>query len=575
MKNLKMKKIFSAIILSGLMLASCDFQHPVPNVLPDPVFDVRGLQEYDAISIYEEVPVDLSFSRVFGVSKEITINLAVDESLLTEHNTLYASNYTLMPEEYYECPESVVFYGNIKKDTMTVKVFVDKLVKEKGLEAANNMIIPVRMAEASMDVEDAASAGNVLIKMNIDTPKIEVNVPETKSLEFISAFPLTQTVQIAADANFTTLDTKKVSVVADETKVAAFNTANGTSHVILPAASYEIKGATFDKETKQALIDVVFDCASLSDANTYILPLVMKQDGGYELTQDNPIYVVVSLTELKISVVGGGELVQKATAKGSMTASINSPITSDFAINFKYEPSKVAEYNAAHGTSYGAPDASKVKVTASAITAGELEGTVDFEIDWADKPYDDGELLLLPLTLDGIKEGTQIVGETTVYVELTKTLTGNWTVEAIEPMKPAAVNGTWTALVGSTIWLADGKTPVNGVTKPVSNDAEAKQKYVFVYGGGWTDGLLYFNIDFENEIADKPGCYPIVDMRDRPDGNDTVTPYNCYFDATNEEFHWDFTVTGYWSPGGPGGSKLQDASHVPGEAKYGRMHSKQ
>jgi hypothetical protein len=97
MKNYKMKKIFSAILFSGLMFASCDFQHPVPNVLPDPVFDARGLQEYDAISIYEEVPVELSFTRVFGVSKEIMIDLAIDETLIADHNTLYSSNYTLMP----------------------------------------------------------------------------------------------------------------------------------------------------------------------------------------------------------------------------------------------------------------------------------------------------------------------------------------------------------------------------------------------------------------------------------------------------------------------------------------------
>ena len=320
--------------------------------------------------------------------------------------------------------------------------------------------------------------------------------------------------------------------------------------------------------------DIEFDCASLSEDNTYILPLVMKQTATYEVTQDAPVYVVVELAELKISVVGGGELVTVKNKKGAITAAINSPITSDFAVNFKYDAAKVAEYNAANGTSYVAPDASKVTVTASAVPAGQLETAVSFEIDWADKAYDDGVALLLPLTLDGILEGTVIVGEPTVYVELVKTLSGVWTVDKIETVHRAAVQGSWGELVGSTIWLADGTTPVNKVTKPASGHGH---KYVLIYGGEnyWVDGLLYFNVDFTAEIEGKPGCYPITDLRDRAAGNDQITVYNCYFDNNKEELFFDFTILGWWGPGGGGGGALEDPSHVPGYIKSGRMHSKQ
>lgn len=573
MKN-KMKKIFSAILLSGLMLTSCEFHHPEAIVLPDPSFDVSGLQEYAAISIYEEVPVDLSLSRVYGVSKEMQINISIDEALIAEHNELYGSSYTLMPAEYYECPTQAAFDANTKTTKLPVKVFVKDLVADKGLEAANNMVIPVNMVSASEEIEDAANMGKVIMKMKIDTPKIEVDVPETSKLEFISAFPIKQTVQVAAAANFTTLDVTKVAFKADEAKVDAFNTANGTSHVLLPAGTYTIKEDVFDAEALSLVSDIEFDCASLSEDNTYLLPLVMTQTDVYEVTQSAPVYVVVELAELKISVVGGGEALEVNNSKGALTAAINSPITSDFSINFKYDAEKVAEYNAANGTSYEAPEASKVTINASAIPAGELEGTVKFAIDWADKVYDDGVKLLLPLTLDGILEGTTIVGDPTVYVVLTKTLSGVWTVEEVETVHRACVQSGWGELVGSTIWLADGQTPVNKVTKPASGHGH---KYVLIYGGEnyWTDGLLYFNIDFNNEMPDKPGCYPIVDMRDRSEGWDQITPYNCFFDAVNEELHWDFTILGWWGPGGGGGAALEDPSHVPGYIKSGRMHSKQ
>ncbi len=571
-----MKKIFSAILLSGLVFASCEFQYPEPMVLPDPVFDTNGLQEYEAISIYEEVPIDLSISRVYGLSKKMELNVAIDESLITEHNQLYGSSYTLMPAEYYELPATAVFEANTKSTEVPVKVYVEQLVADKGLAAANNMILPIRMSSPVEEIEDAATKGTVLMKMSIDTPKIEVDVPETSTLEFISAFPIKQTVKVAAQANFTTLDVQKVKFEVDETKVAAFNAANETNHVLLPANTYTIKEDAFNAEEMSLLSEIEFDCASLSEDNTYILPLVMTQTDVYEVTQTAPVYVVVELAELKISVVSGGELVTVKNRKGVMTAVLNSPITSDFDVNFRYDAAKVAEYNAANGTSYEAPDASKITITPSVVPAGELQAEVAFEIDWADKPYDDGLSLLLPLTLDGILEGTTIIGEKTVYVELIKTLSGNWIVEEVETVHRAAVSGTWGELVGSTIWLADGVTPVDKVTKPAS---DANHKYVFVYGGGWTDGIMYFDVDFANEIEGKPGCHPIINMQDRvqagwPGGYDTVTQYNCYFDGVNEEFHWDFTILGWWGPGGGGGAALEDPSHVPGYIKSGRMHSK-
>lgn len=571
MKNYKMKKIFSAILFSGLMFASCEFQHPVPNVLPDPVFDARGLQEYDAISIYEEVPVELSFTRVFGVSKEIKIDLAIDETLIADHNNLYGSNYILMPEEYFVCPESISFESNTKTAKGVIKVLVDELVKDKGLEAANNMLIPVRMGDTSEALDAESTDGNVLIKLNIDTPKVDVEVPAAKSLSFISAFPITQTVTISAATNFNTLDVQKVSVVVDESKVAAYNTANGTDYVLLPASFYQIKTVVFDSENCAVTADVDFSCATVDADKKYILPLVMTTN-SYELTQETPVYVLVQLDELKISVVNGGELLAFGKKNGTLTAAINSPVTSDFAINFQYDAAKVAEYNTANGTSYVAPDASKVTINASAIAAGNLEGTVDFAIDWADFPYDNGQKMLLPLTLCDVLEGTVLEGPQTIYVELTKTVTGVWSVDEITPMHAAATNGTWGKLVGNTIWLADGQTTVGGVAKPKSDNG---QKYVFIYGGGWSDGTIYFDIDFENEVEGKPGCHPIINMQDRPSGSDEVVAYNCYFDSVKEEFWWDFVVKGWWSPGGYGGTPLKDPSHVPGEAKFGRMHSKQ
>ena len=170
--------------------------------------------------------------------------------------------------------------------------------------------------------------------------------------------------------------------------------------------------------------------------------------------------------------------------------------------------------------------------------------------------------------------GTVVDENNTVYMELVKTLSGVWTVEPITPDQPAAVQSSWTALVGSTIWLADGKTPVNSKIQQPSGKGH---KYVLIYGGEryWTDGLLYFNVDFTTEMEGRPGCYPIVDISDRAGAWDKIHVYTNYFDSVNEEFHFDIIICANSAPGIKEGKPLEDPSHIPGFAKYGRMYNRQ
>ena len=169
-------------------------------------------------------------------------------------------------------------------------------------------------------------------------------------------------------------------------------------------------------------------------------------------------------------------------------------------------------------------------------------------------------------------QGTVVDANNTVYVELVKTLAGEWTVEPITPDKPAAVQSYWSALMGSTIWLADGKTPVNSKVQQPSGQGH---KYVIIYGGKWTDGLLYFNVDFTTEIEGMPGCYPLVDFRDRVGGHDKINAFTNYFDSVKEEFHFDFVICAASAPGIHADKPLEDPSHIPGFAKYGRMYNRQ
>ena len=84
-----MKRIYM-ILCATILVASCKFELPIPDVIPNPAFGVSGLQRIPTVTIYETTDVDIELSRTYGLSKEITLDLAVDESLVNEYNRLYS-----------------------------------------------------------------------------------------------------------------------------------------------------------------------------------------------------------------------------------------------------------------------------------------------------------------------------------------------------------------------------------------------------------------------------------------------------------------------------------------------------
>lgn len=567
--------IFSAVA-AFFALYACQAELPPIVINPDPVFDINGTYTVNTISIYDEEEVVITVSRVYGLSKEVEMTVGVDEALLQEYNTLNGTSYQVLPEQYYELESSVKLDKTVKSIEVPVVLKPKAFVAAVGLENAANYVLPISITESSLTLDKQGAMSQVILLPNIIEPNLVVKVPDVNSeLDFIRGNPVDQQVVITAESNFTTVDPSKVTYTVNADAVATYNAANGTSYELLPSEYYQIAAGVLDLETMNYETTVNFNCHQIQDGgDSYLLPLTMTSD-IYGVSQKTPLYVVVELTELRITVTNGGQLVKSGTKTGAVEMSLNSPLLADFDINLTYDASKVAAYNSANGTSYEAVDASKISITATAIPGGNTSASVQYAIDWKDMVYDDGKKYLIPLTLDEsvLMDGTIVEGEKTVYVELVKSISGIYTVDPIIPMYPAGVQKSWTALVGSTIWLADGKTEINGKKQSASGHGH---KYVLIYGGEnyWVDGLLYFNIDFANEIADKPGCYPVTDLRDRTGGWDTINNHNSYFDSNTEEVFFDITIIAYSAPGGGKGDPLQDPSHIPGWAKYGRMHSK-
>ena len=373
-----MKQFFKILALAALALpfTGCDVEYSDINILPDPVFEQNGLYTVNTISIYDDYETVINVSRTAGLSKELELDIVVDETLLAEYNELYNTDYKLLEAQFYDIPKNAQLASTVK----------------------------------SVD--------------------ISVEMPEQMpQLEFIPTIPLPQEITLNATANFNTLEVAKIGYRVNASKVDAYNEEHGTSYQLLPEQYYKIKESDFDTETLEIESRIEFDCAAIGGEGTYLLPLEMHSD-DYSVVQREPVYVLIQMSELKIWVTNAADLA-KTSGKGKIRVQMNSPMTVGQPVDFVFEPEKVETYNTEHGTAFKTLDAAKVVVTPTEIQAGSQYGELSFELDLSELDYDGADKYMVPLTLKSseLVDGTIVTGPSTFYIEVNKTLKGTYDKE--------------------------------------------------------------------------------------------------------------------------------------------------
>lgn len=559
-----MKKIISSILLlAGVTVASCTVELPRPDVVPDPAFSLSGLQKTATISSYETTDVTVTVKRTYGVSKELMLNLSVDGAEIDSYNEIYSTGFRQMDSKYYTMPESVTFAPNTQKAEFVVTIKTAELVRDNG-KGAENLLIPVVLTGASMEVADFGSMGSILIGLTTSEPTIIVDVPETPEvLSFLSIDPLDQTVTIKAGTNFNNLDTKRVSIKIADDKVAEFNAANGTSYEPIPSSCYKVSDGTFNPE-QMTFEDVIsFSSKGMAEGKEYLCPIVLEQTGGYVVEQSSPIYVIASLTSLRAwTPEAVGKQVLPSYRKGSVTIQMNAPLSNDLQVSFKYDPEAVSAYNAANGTSYKTFDVSKVSVGEASIKAASKKATVEFAVDASAMPYDGEDAYMVALTVDQDKfpKGTLFdEGRQTVFFEIVKTITGDYvkTVEGVqwefnltvgEDATFVAANKGGGETTQKVTAFTENETGYNSFSNRIDFTAGSAhegvpQRYYIIYGGKWKDGVILFDL---SEEPDKDGFYRMVNVSDRRTDDDWIWNKSRFNPADGS---WDLqmAVFGYWN----------------------------
>lgn len=524
-------------------LASCKYEYPLPIVNPNPGFVKSGLQVYNTNSEYGKASTTVTVSRTVGLSQEVEMRLVVIDSLVKEYNNLYEADYAVMGQKYFSIPNTVVFPANTKSVNIQVSLNPKAMVQDLGYDGANNLILPIQLMAISPSTDIGKSTSTVLLNPAVAAPLITVDTAASTTLSFLKSVAISQNVTIQSAANFNTVNISKVGFVADASKVATYNAANGTNYLLLPSGYFTVQEDVFDTATMKMTSVVKFDCSQLDESKTYLLPLMLQQTATYGISQDKPVYVVVKLADPRVGPVDGGNLVKIGGAQGSIGLRLNSPLLEDLNVPFVYEASKIATYNTANGTSYQALNASKIQLNNGKIVAGSLTGSASYSLDISVLKYDDGTEYLLPLTIDEsqLTQGVHATDKPTVYLKLAKTITGNYSKQELTYTKSQANSENASSNFNTLIKLA------NGTSSGVPKSATAKnQKYAINYNKGWSDGLLYFNIA-ATEMSGKPGCYQLIDFQDRPEDFDAVVDHGSYINTNTGEIFFNISIMGYWS----------------------------
>lgn len=606
-----MKKIFN--ILAGVAVmasvVACDVEYDPIVIIPNPELNKTGLQTVNTISIYDEQETVINVARTAGLSKEMNMNVLVDQALLDEYNAQNGTSFEMLGSEYYTIPEEVFLAKDSLDVDFTVVTKPAAMVAGLGRTEASNYVLPLRIESPATGIDSKTDVISVLLRPAIADPKVTVEIPKQQhSLDFISVVHLSQVVDLVAVANFNTLDVNKIEFKPlGEAEVEAYNTANDTDYVLL-TEGYEMT-ETFDAETMTYTSSVEFKCWTLDESNKYLLPVEAKST-VYGVEQKEIIYISVQMSQLKVWL--SKTEMTTINSKFGVDVEINTGLENEMSINLEIDPSLVEAYNAANGTSYAAVAADKVNVETAVVEVGSKKASANVTLDMSAMSYDETKYLIpLVIKKSEFAEGTEVVeNKEVIYVIAYNTIVGTYEKEAWRSnwhTKIAPHKGTNGLLSTNIIDYAKnlsygGETRKYGIIYSytmqfffnIDLSKEIDPENVIGFdpdlvpqvervADGWNASAYEDKAKCQKQFAEKPGsgCYALVDWVDRTDGSEDMVISNySYINVKTGEVFIDVNIMGWSSPGSqinPWGNDcpLIDGFTHPGDLYTVRMYNKQ
>lgn len=493
-----MKRLFNILVSAVAVFAlySCEAELDPIVIYPDVELSNTGMQTVNTITIYDTDKYELRLSRTEGLSKVAEFDLVINEALINEYNEANGYNLKLMPESLYSLEHTTIAFDKADKDTVVMLNLkpAATLANAGSISAAEEYAIPISLvptAGSTINAKDEAL--EVMVKFAYSEPIVTIDgSANAQKLTFISGANVTRYLEVTGTVNFNTLDVKEISFEPNQAAVDAFNAANGTSHELLAEEYYTIGEGVYNSDDSSLKFDLAINASKADPSKTYLLPVVAKCD-AYTLRQEVMYYVVIDLQEVFMTVANTDRYVSaiQNNYQIPIEVSINGAVGQDMPIEFSYDESLIADYNAKKGKTYKAFDASRITCTPANIAGDATKTTATISVNMKDIAFDNGDEFVLPFRLDKSKlmEGTKMASDDVVYVRLKRTLYGAW--GNIQPgnannytQKLSSIDNTkypWqnsNYMGGITKYTNDDLRTIDGVEYPYMND-------YYVWGNGY------------------------------------------------------------------------------------------
>ncbi len=542
--NMKIKKSF-CLIVAIFLLGACsdDLMNSIPLIEINPGFSNPGFNDANLISLNESETYAVSYNRVYGISRELTMAITVDQESLNSYNQENGTNYKLLPAEYYSMPESVTFDEKSKNANFDIILYSKKIYEANGtVEASSEYVLPLKATTNETKGVDVKESENMLlVHVNMQPSSISVPTPgQPSNLYFAKDSETKEAFSITGSLNFNGINPEALSLVVD-TQAPLLNTGEYT---LLPEANYTFGEAT-DSQAGYIEIGGEINAIGLSEENTYILPCrLQSSNADYVIKQEEPMYYVINISELNVSILDGSETEAVSVASslttlnGYINVTANTIVSSDLTTNFNYDPSLIDAFNTSTGQDFQTLPEGSVSIPGGKIGEGTKLTTMPYSIDLSGLELNSSVHYLVPLVLsqDDLEMGT-ISGSQVIYLDVTKSLVGTYNLNVIQNDR--------TRNIGNTIWNA---SDCQRAGDAAWDAAIAQAQYGFGGDGDWY--AVLFSVTDE-DMPGKENCkkieiYSFLELIESTGGSNNVTENKSYFNTVTGEVYIDCFVYESW-----------------------------
>lgn len=526
--------LLSVFLASG-MLSGCadDLMNPIPTIEINPGFATPGFSDVTLVSLNETTVHKMVYSRVYGISRELTMTLTADEAALSAYNTANGTSYKLLPAEFYSMKDTVKFDVKSKNADFEVTIKSKQLYQTAGsISAASQYVLPIKAVTEEDYVDTNEEVNVALLHINMLPVTVSTTIPEAPvGVFFLEESAIIETRAIDATLNFTGDLPDVISIAVDPSAPML----DQPGYRLLPESNYSFGEVT--REGNSLAANIRFNADGLTGEYTYLLPCRLQSShADYVISQQEPVYFAVNITNVELTVAGANEFESvKAYSNlkpvnGVVKVSANITLPEAITINMKYDPSLIAKFNSNNNTNFKTlPESLNPKITNGKIAAGTKEIDIPYEIDVTKLAF--GDYYLVPLVLQTADlENGDVAGSEVVYLNVARSLVGEYTLEVITKGRNRNVV--------NTIFEATDCERAGG---DAWNAAIAQSQFGF--GGDGNYYAVLFSVT-DKDMEGKPNCkqieiYTFLELLVKTGGTNDVSNNRSYYNTVTGEIYID------------------------------------